>query len=149
MQLTTWNVQRLRDNDDCAETFRCLRSMQSDIIASQETHARSEHWGGPAVWTQHVTVLLRPNSGLDFLSDSITLLGGRALAVQITDELFPTPFFLVNIYALVNAAERATFIRQLQAAIEPRAQMILVGNFNAAPLPALDRWPTPHQLRLE
>ena len=90
VSMVTWNASGLRDDANRATTFAYLRQLGADIIALQETHTGdtvhsrwTEQWGGPAVWTEHVGLLLRPDSHIFFASDPVALLGGRVMAAEV------------------------------------------------------------------
>jgi exonuclease III len=151
VKFVTWNVRGLSNVRNRGDSFAYLRLLRADIIALQETHARerdhdhwSQMWGGPAAWTSHVGLLLREDAGLSFVSEPVSSLGGRVLSAKIKgDPSLPT-FTVHCVYAPANEDERNVFITRLRDVVWSDANTILLGDLNAAPMPALDRWPNTH-----
>lgn len=150
MQVATWNVRGLRDRANRATSFAYLKNLKFDIIALQETHAEeddhanwSREWDGPSAWSGHVGLLLSKKNNISFVDRPQTLLDGRLITVTITSDIIKSPITVYAIYAPVNVTERVLFLELLTDLIQPSQHKIIMGDFNAAPLSALDRWPPP------
>jgi exonuclease III len=144
----TWNCRGLCDLENRGISFTYLRQLKADVIALQETNGEeqqhrfwSEMWGGAAAWTHYVGLLLRKDAGLTFANEPVSYLDGRVLYAEIAG-VAPLPNFHVYcVYAPAAAVDRQLFLQRLKDIVRPGARTVLLGDFNATPMPSLDRWP--------
>src|SRR5215471_5414108 len=100
LTVLTLNCRGIRKDADRRQLFHFLRQQQADLICLQETHAPADssfwtcQWLGPAVWSQHLGLLL--NSRHQFVATDFSADGriGRA-EVSVRGH----SFVVVNMYA--------------------------------------------------
>jgi exonuclease III len=141
IQITTINVNGLKDVSKRTRLFTALRFKASDIIFVQETHCSNStemakwqsEWGGRAFWSfgaarsRGVAVLLKPNLDAKvkyFHYDT----DGRMLVVDI--DLSGESYRLINVYAPNDHAVRREWLNSIDRWCAGNRKIILGGDFN-------------------
>jgi exonuclease III len=145
LKIVSLNCHGLADPERRGHMFYFLRTLQADIICLQETHTTSEAarfwtqtWGGPAVWSHQVGILLAPRHKLTSFSFSHSQ---RVLCADVI--VRGHSFSVANIYAPAQPNVRARFFEQLRPTLfDPTRFAFIAGDWNCCPDPIRDRWPT-------
>jgi exonuclease III len=104
LKIISLNCRGLANPERRRRIFLYLRSFNADIICLQETHTPPEDaafwtqtWGGPAIWSHHVGLLLAPRHTLRSYSFHHAQ---RVLCGDVT--VGGHSFSVANIYAPAN-----------------------------------------------
>jgi exonuclease III len=144
LKIISLNCRGLANPERRRQFFYYIRNLEADIICLQETHTSPEEarfwtqsWGGPAVWSSHVGLLLAPQHTLH---SSIFSHAQRVVCGDVT--VRGHSFSVANIYAPATRHTRAQFFESLDSTLfDPTQFAFIAGDWNCCPDPDRDRWP--------
>jgi len=147
LKICTLNCRGLGNDLTRQRLYHYLRThIQADIICLQETHTPpqaakfwTQVWAGPAVWSQHVGLLLHPSHTL--LSSTFSK---DKRIVQAEVSVRGCSFAVANMYAPATRPARLAFFHDLDLDMFDETTF-LVGDWNCCPNPSQDRTSVPAQ----
>jgi exonuclease III len=144
LRIISLNCRGIANPEYRQRFFYYLHTLDADIICLQETHTPPEDarfwtqsWGGPAIWSYHVGLLLAPRHKIRSFSFSHAQ---RVLCGDIT--VRGRSFSVANIYAPADRTVRARFFDSFDSTVfDPMQFAFLAGDWNCCPDPVQDRYP--------
>lgn len=151
LTIATFNANGMRDLSKVKDIFGLFKSLKLNIICLQETFWDDsfindyveELWEGSIYFanceTKHragVAILISKNTNIDCTVD-IQCNTGRLLKLCMQNEEFKLNLY--NLYAYNATKDRNIFFHELENIIDGTENNIIVGDFNVAPDPQIDR----------
>jgi len=154
-QISTLNVNGLRENSKRQKLFNHFKCHSHDIIFLQETHCKDEseslkwgkEWGGESIWnngssqSRGVAILFKKNLDVD-VRDILKDNEGRLMSVSATFTTnSTTEYHLTNVYVPNNSSERKRFLKKTETILQniDTQSHIIGGDFNCVARQDLDR----------
>ena len=145
VSICTINVNGIAELPKREKVFKYLLDRNFDIYLLQETHLPDvtqgklweNQWGGRALWSAGVGLLLHPRSAIEIV-DHNSDTDGRVITAKL--KLNEQTLQLINVYAPNKHSDRETFFGNLWRLAFRNVDTVMAGDFNCVPDTHLDKW---------
>ena len=159
LNIATYNVNGINDNQKRKDIFEKLKTLNYDIIFLQETHIEynkiekvKKEWGPPSIWnpgpssSSGGTGTLLKNENIKIIE---TKMDDEGRILNIKFKILENTIQAINIYGPTKANQREEFYEELENYMIQTDHTILSGDFNFVENPKMDRYPQPDILDIK